>query len=860
MQKQKSKFLAILIALLLTVSIATTLAPVPTASAHTPPWTITPKAYAFAAPTPCGVGQQALIYGWLNYVIAGTNIANNIRFEDYQFIITAPDGTKQTYDFPIVSDTTSAQSLSYTPMQVGTYNITFLFPGQTYDFGGSYQGDYYTPANASYLWDVQQDPVPALPQNPFPDEYWARPINQEQNINNALTIGSNWLGGNAQSSSLTALPQSYIQYNGAAPLTPHIMWTRPVEFGGALGGTLQQPQQDADTPGAFYSGMAYNIRFTTPIIISGVLFYQEPFGYSGGGGRYLAVDLLTGQTIWENDNINPTFAQVTNFQTPNGYGPGGAILWQTSGSNWYGYNAYDGKSEFNLTSVPSGTQQYFNDGTIGRYVFSYNQNSQTGWLALWNLTRLLCSNSDTWARPDRTFDASSSVAYSWNVTINADLVGDGYSPRIVGVVPGEVILGESSNVATTSQPRPNSDPWTMWALSDDPASEGNLLWKQAYAAPPFNQTQMLCTQPIDSTTMTFAMTIAETGERLGYSLHTGEKLWGPLGDQPGFQYFSSREGVTFNGNLYVSGLGGVVYCYSMLDGSLIWEYGNGNTAGNSTNMEDNGPWGLYPTHISTFAAGVLYTFSGEHSPTNPLYNGELTRALNATTGEELWTLLDWSGCGLGNSMQSFPIADGYGTFYNCYDSQIYTVGRGPSQTSVSAPNLAATVGVPVTIRGTVLDISAGTNQNEQAARYPNGVPAVSDESMSAFMAAVYEDQVMPSDLVGVPVTVYVQDANGNYRQIGQTTTDASGMYSVSWAPDISGEYMVYATFQGTKGYFGSSAETSFYAMDAATPAPTPVAVANYATTADLMVYIVGAAIAIIIAIVVVGLLILRRRP
>ena len=257
---------------------------------------------------------------------------------------------------------------------------------------------------------------------------------------------------------------------------------------------------------------------------------------------------------------------------------------------------------------------------------------------------------------------------------------------------------------------------------------------------------------------------------------------------------------------------------------------------------------------------MLYTFSGEHSPTNPLYNGELTRAINATTGEELWTLLDWSGCGLGNTMESFPIADGYGTFYNCYDSQIYTLGRGPSQTSVSAPNLAATVGVPVTIRGTVMDISAGTNQNEQAARYPNGVPAVSDESMSAFMAAIYEDQVMPSDLVGVPVVVYVQDANGNYRQIGQTTTDASGMYSLSWAPDISGEYMVYATFQGTKGYFGSSAETSFYAMDAATPAPTPVAIANYATTGDLMAYIVGAAIAIIIAIVVVGLLIIRRRP
>jgi hypothetical protein len=859
MQKEKNRLLAILIATLLTISIVTTLAPAPTASAHTPPWIITPTAYAYAAPTPCGVGQQALIYGWLNYVIAGTLITNSIRFENYKFIITAPDGTTQTYDFPYVADSTSAQSISYTPTQVGTYNITFLFPGQTYDFGGAYQGDYYTPANASYLWTVQQDPVPALSQNPLPDEYWARPINQEQNINNALTIGSNWLGGNAQSSGLTALPQSYIQYNGAAPLTPHIMWTRPVEFGGALGSTIQQPQQVADTPGAWYSGMAYNIRFSTPIIINGVLFYQEPLGYSGGGGGYFAVDLLTGKTLWENDNINPTFATMTNFQTPNGYGPGGAILWQTSGSNWYGYNAYGGLPEFNITNVPSGTAAYFNDGTYGRYVFSYNRNTQTGWLALWNLTSLISSNSDTWSGPVRTFNGTSSNAYSWNVTITADLTGDS-NPSIIGVVPGEAILGASSSLATTSQPRPNHDPWTIWALSDDPQTEGQLLWKKDYPAPAFNQTQMFCTQPIDPTTLTFAMTIAETGQRLGYSLHTGEKLWGPLGDQPGFQYYSSREGVTFNGNLYVSGLGGVVFCYNMLDGSLIWTYGNGNTAGNSTNMEDNGPWGLYPTHISTFADGVLYTFSGEHSPTNPLYNGELTRAINASTGEELWTLLDWSGCGLGNSMQAFPIADGYGTFYNCYDSQIYTVGRGPSQTTISAPNLAATVGVPVTIRGTVMDISAGTKQNEQASRYPNGVPAVSDASMSAFMPAIYEDQVMPSDVTGVPVTIYVQDANGNYRSIGQTTTDASGFYSMSWAPDISGEYRVYAVFDGTKGYFGSSAQTSFYAMDAATPAPTPVVQTGLATTADLATYIVVAAIAIIIAIALVGVLLFRKHP
>ncbi len=861
MQNFKNKTMAILIALILTISMTTSIMLTPTTSAHTPAWEITPVAYCYAAPSPVGVGQSGLIYGWLNYVIAGSSVHNQIRFENYQFIITAPDGTTETFNFPTVQDTTSSQYISYTPEQVGTYTIDFYFPGQTFDFGGSYQGDYYTPANATYQWIVQDEPVGELSQNPLPSEYWARPINQNQNINNALNIGSNWLGGSAQSSGLMSLPQSYIQYNGDVPLTPHVMWTKPIEFGGALGSTISEPTLPADDAGAYYSGMAYNIRFQNPMIVNGILYYQEPYGYSGNGGGEVAVDLLTGEEIWRNDDIYPTFATMTNYQSPNGYGPGGAILWQATGgrgqpTTWVGYSAFNGQWEFNITDVPSGTNVRFNDGTFGIYEFSYDQEAKTGWLALWNMTKLFGSTSsiDVWAAAGRTFDGTSPVAYSWNVTVNADLIGD-RPPSIIGVVPGQAILGASSSLATTSQPRPNNDPWTIWAINEN----GNLMWKKQYAAPAYNQTQMFCTYPIDAKTMTFAMTIAETGQRVGYSLTTGEKLWGPLGEIEGFQYYSSRSGATYDGNLYVSGFGGIVYCYSMHNGALLWTYGNGGV-GNSTNMADNGPWGNYPTHIAAFGNGILYTFTGEHSPSNPLYNGAPTRAINATTGEEIWTLLDWSACGLGNSMQSFPMADGYGVMYNCYDSQLYTVGKGPSQLTVTAPNVATTVGTYLTIRGMVTDISAGTTQNEQATRFPNGVPAVSDASMSSFMAALYEDQPMPTDLTGVPVTVYVQDANGNYRTIGTTTTDASGMFSLNWAPDISGSYTVFAVFEGSAGYFGSSAETSFYASDAPTMAPTATSTANTVTTTDLMTYIAAAVIAIIIAIAIVGFLTLRKHP
>ena len=61
------------------------------------------------------------------------------------------------------------------------------------------------------------------------------------------------------------------------------------------------------------------------------------------------------------------------------------------------------------------------------------------------------------------------------------------------------------------------------------------------------------------------------------------------------------------------------------------------------------------------------------------------------------------------------MADGYNNWFNGYDDQIYTVGRGPSATTVTAPNVGLSFGQSVVISGSVTDISAGTKQTEQAA-------------------------------------------------------------------------------------------------------------------------------------------------
>jgi hypothetical protein len=118
---------------------------------------------------------------------------------------------------------------------------------------------------------------------------------------------------------------------------------------------------------------------------------------------------------------------------------------------------------------------------------------------------------------------------------------------------------------------------------------------------------------------------------------------------------------------------------------------------------------------------------------------------------------------------------------------------------------------------------------------------------------------MPSNFTGVEVTLAVLDANGNYRTIGTTTTDATGTYRLTWTPDISGDYTVITTFAGTNGYWPSYAEDGFTVMDApdATAAPTQ-APASVADTYFIPA-MVGMFVLIIIVLVMLVLL-MRKRP
>jgi hypothetical protein len=147
-----------------------------------------------------------------------------------------------------------------------------------------------------------------------------------------------------------------------------------------------------------------------------------------------------------------------------------------------------------------------------------------------------------------------------------------------------------------------------------------------------------------------------------------------------------------------------------------------------------------------------------------------------------------------------------------YDQRVYAVGKGPSTMTVTAPDTAAAFGTSVIIRGTVMDNSPGTQSDEIKLRFPKGVPAVSDASMSNWMLHVYKQFSQPSNTVGVPVSIDAVDPNNNYVHLGDATTDASGMFSLMYTPEIPGHFTVYATFGGSAGYCASYAETSFGVM------------------------------------------------
>jgi outer membrane protein assembly factor BamB len=844
MSKNKT---AIAIALFLMATIAVMLITIPSANAHDPGWSIPTYSYVVVSPNPVGIDQTVTIAWWLDKVPAGAAGFAGERYVGQTLEITEPDGGKQTITLA-PSDPVGCGYTKFTPDQVGTYTFKFNYPGQVIT-GSSGTGIYnyniaindtYLASSATTTITVQEEAIPDPPSYPLPEEYWTRPI--EGQNNGWYTIASNWLSG-------SSILQK-VQPDGTAPSSAHIMWTMPIRDGGVVGGS--STGIDGMT---YYDGTHYETMFKDPIIMYGRLYFTLPFGSTAGNGGYICVDLRTGEQKWLNDEIGvsgsaaPSFGQLYDYESMNQHGvvPNG-YLWTSNFAN--AYDPLTGKWLFSLTGVPSGTEVYTQNGEIVRYVL----NTADKWLGLWNNTAIheltnsrdpndtTTTNFNQWRPIGKSVNASE--AYSWKVPVSWLPAGS----SIQAVIHDDVLLGRNGSLPSAS----SWAPYTMWAMSLKPNSKGDLLWMKTYDAPSGNISRRFWF--IDEVNRVFVFWDKETIQYSGYSLEDGKWLW-TTPTEAAFNMYAGGGGsiwtqTTAYGKLYSCGYSGVVYCYDTENGNLLWNYSTGVKAGFAA------PYGGYPVGLVAVADGKIYFHVNEHSSGAPYWKGAELYCLDAETGVENWTIAFHGSSGY--PPWGYAVADGYLVGLNLYDMQVYSFGKGPSAIAVSASPKVSVHGSSVLIEGSMIDIATGTKQNEQAARFPNGVPAMSDASMSEWMEYVYMQKPKPTDATGVEVVLETLDPNGNFYEIGRATSDADGFYSYAFTPEVPGLYTIIASFEGSNSYYGSHAETAINVEEApqATPTPPP----PEQSMADI--YFMPMSIGIIIAIVAVGIvlvLLLKKR-
>jgi hypothetical protein len=638
---------------------------------------------------------------------------------------------------------------------------------------------------------------------------------------------------------LTDWQEAYLAELNDGPLSAHVRWVQPFAPGGVVGGGISGQH-------AFDIGDAYAGKWGSASIVGGIAYWtfdapnQSPT-------VYVATDIRTGEELWRDSRLGGSpFDQV--IVTDHGID---AYLWRSSGGTYSAYDPWTCQWVYDITDIPSGTRT---TGEKGEFII-YSLSTTGGYMRYWNQLWMLEQPGviETLAR-ERSINATE-IGWTAEWTIPEGLPGQAREYRW-----GDRVIGTDENT-----PQGNT---TMWAFSLEPGKEGTLLYNtdahyelaDVEDGPSASVSQRLFgDSPEDSSHLHWN---SDTMRFWAYSYGTGEELWksddfdmeGGFGGEHYLNQYvgtSSTVGRLVQPNYYRTGVSGMVYCYNATKG-LIWIYHA--TDPYSEILWANDWWQGTPFAI----AGKIYFGHLEHSPVDPLPRGAPFFCLNATTGEEIWRVdgmyrqSGWGGQPL--------VGSGIILTQDTYDQRTYCVGKGPTATTVTAPDVAVPFGATAIIRGTVMDISPGCSGIKVQLRFPHGVPAVSEESMSEWMTYVYKQFARPADAVGVNVSLTVLDSNNQAYDTAIVTSDANGYFSYEFAAENAGEYTVKVSFEGSNSYYGSFAVSDPFVVEEA-PEPTPEPTPTPASVADM--YFVPAVAGIIVALVVVGavlvLLLLKRR-
>jgi hypothetical protein len=211
---------------------------------------------------------------------------------------------------------------------------------------------------------------------------------------------------------------------------------------------------------------------------------------------------------------------------------------------------------------------------------------------------------------------------------------------------------------------------------------------------------------------------------------------------------------------------------------------------------------MYSWNIGgTIADGKLYIYNTEHSATVPITRGWKMHCIDINSGDEIWSVMIAGGASKHLSDVG-PVADGYLTMAGS-DGYMYVFGKGQSETTVTAPDVAVPVGTSMAIKGSVLDMSPAQP----------GTPCVSVDSVAAQMENIHHQ--MPLEgihgdrvIEGVEVLLTAVGADGSCVDIGTTVTNGYyGTFTYAWTPETEGTYEIIASFAGDASYGSSAAST-----------------------------------------------------
>ncbi len=759
--------------------------------------------YVMAAPNPVGVNQDTLITIQMSRLVSYA--------PGFQCDAIDPDGETIHLFGPESSNPVAAAWFYFTPTKVGNYTLTGSWPGNSQ----------YAASEGSLVLVVQEEPISNLPSVPLPTDSWKRPIYGENK--GWWEVADSWLMFSYDRTDKPERRQSVFAPYTSAPESAHILWTKPLVFGGISGGRLGDH--------IYYTGNSYEQHYI-PIVINGLIIFTDrsPDGSTVYGTRCL--DLYTGEEVWYLNRTDLAFGQLVLINNLNEHGVLPYLWFGSYGGFFFGggggdFDIYDpltARHLFTIEDVPSGTTTIGPNGEI----LVYSVSGST--LTMWNSTRAMGATPGSSFTPRGTIDGSN--GNEWSVTLE----NAGGSLSLINPDEGYLLLSSGGGFFASAGASMTHRAYAIPTDYSAPPSPVPQLWSAAREG----QGEFRISANIGSGA--YALYDAGPNVFTIYSMTDGEviKTTEPL--TSGWATFIYVHHIAY-GKLIAIGYDGYIHAYDVTSSSTEndWHYYFGSSAFENA-------YGSYPTwNGMTIADGKVFVGADEHSQDAIPWRGGKLWVVDVATGELAWEISGWHKVPV--------ISDGIATDLNAIDMQIYAFGKGPSATTISAPDVVVPLGSSIMITGTVTDQTPSSKDT----------PAISDEWMSAWMEYLYMQKPFPEDATGVEVTLEVTDSNDNTYIIGTTTADNTGAYGFMYTPEIPGNFTVTATFLGSNSYGMSRATTYFSISEAEEPVEIPQypqygsnewpAYPQY-TTPELII-IVALVVAIVIG--VINLLLVRKR-